>query len=102
MGKMREVCGAVSGMFLVAGILWGYDDVSNDDAKNAHYALVRELADRFREAHGTLICRELLEHLKVSSGGNAEERTPEYYRVRPCARFVRTAAEILAARLERD
>ena len=60
MGRMREVCGAVSGMILVANILCGNGDKSDKKAKDAHYALIQKLAGKFREQNGSIICRELL------------------------------------------
>ena len=63
MGRMREVCGAVSGMLMVLGVLYGYDDPGEKDrAKKAHYALVQELAGKFRERNGSIICREILKN----------------------------------------
>ena len=96
-GKMREVCGAVSGAMLVYGALRGNSDPEDPVAKKEHYANVRAFADRFKAEHETIICRELLNNigLKKESGGDPEERTPEYYRTRPCVRFVETAATIL-------
>ena len=94
MGRLREVCGAVSGMFLAAGALYGYDTPGDDTAKAAHYTLIQDLAAAFQAAHGTLICRELLGR----DGPEVpvpEERTPAYYADRPCARFVGTAARLL-------
>ena len=94
MGRQREVCGAVSGMLMVAGILYGYvDPGENDAAKKEHYALVQELCARFREEAGSIICRELLDN--PSSDPNPSPRTAEYYATRPCARFVMLAARIL-------
>lgn len=95
MGRMREVCGACSGMFMVAGLLYGY--VSNDDDKEkaAHYKRIQLLAEDFKAEHGTIICRELLKNLSVTSTPEPDKRTEEYYKVRPCVRFVKTAAEIL-------
>ena len=97
MGKMREVCGAVSGALLVYGALRGNSDPEDGEAKKQHYANVRDFADRFKAEHETIICRELLHNigLKKDIGGDPEERTPEYYRTRPCVRFVETAATIL-------
>ena len=97
MGKMREVCGAVSGAMLVYGALRGNSDPEDGEAKKQHYANVRAFADRFKAEHETIICRELLHNvgLKKDAGGDPEERTPEYYRTRPCVRFVETAATIL-------
>ena len=92
MGRMREVCGAVSGMLFVAGILYGYD-TPDDTAKKAHYARVQELAGKFREQVGSIVCRELLRD--PPSDPNPTPRTAEFYKVRPCARFVVLAAQIL-------
>ena len=100
-GKMREVCGAVSGAMLVYGALRGNSDPEDPVAKKEHYANVRAFADRFKAEHETIICRELLHNigLKKDIGGDPEERTPEYYRTRPCVRFVETAATVLAEML---
>lgn len=96
MGKLREVCGAVTGAFMVAGMLWGYDDVEDQSAKNEHYALIRRIANEFNEKHNTYICNYLLKGLaNVNKSPDPEPRTEEYYKVRPCVRFVSTAAEIL-------
>lgn len=94
MGRMREVCGAVSGMLLVAGLLYGYSDPGpGDEAKKAHYQLVQELAGRFRQENGSIICRELLQD--PPSDPAPTPRTAEFYKTRPCARFVVSAARIL-------
>lgn len=94
MGRMREVCGAVSGMLMVAGLLYGYDDPGEKDCnKKAHYKLVQELAGRFREEVGSIVCREILKN--PPSDPNPSPRTAEYYAQRPCARMVMTAARIL-------
>ena len=92
MGRMREVCGAVSGMLMVAGILYGYD-APNPEAQKEHYALVQELAGKFKEQVGSIICRELLQN--PPSDPKPTPRTEEFYKVRPCARFVMLAADIL-------
>ena len=94
MGRMREVCGAVSGMLMVAGILYGYDDPGDKDChKKAHYALVQDLAGRFREEVGHIVCREILKN--PPSDPNPTPRTAEFYKTRPCVRMVITAAKIL-------
>ena len=94
MGRMREVCGAVSGMLMVAGLLYGYDDPGEKDVnKKAHYALVQQLAGAFREEVGSIVCREILKN--PPSDPNPTPRTAEYYKTRPCARMVMTAARIL-------
>ena len=60
MGRMREVCGALSGIFMAAGLLYGYDSPDDKDAKTEHYRRIQELAGAFKERTGTLLCRELL------------------------------------------
>ena len=93
LGRLREVCGAVSGMAMVAGALYGYEDPQDDAAKKAHYERIQQLAGQFRNQMGTIICRELLEN--PPSDPTPSPRTAEYYADRPCARFVMVAAEIL-------
>ena len=94
MGRMREVCGAVSGMLMVAGILYGYEDPGEGDChKKAHYELVQELAGKFRAEVGSIICRDILDN--PPSDPTPSPRTAEYYATRPCARMVMTAAKIL-------
>ena len=96
MGRMREVCGAVSGMLMVLGLLYGYDDPGEEDvAKKAHYALVQKLAGQFREQNGSIICREILNN--PPSAPSPTPRTAEFYKTRPCARLVVCAAELLDA-----
>ena len=94
MGGMRETCGAVSGMLMVAGLKWGYSEVGDLEKKTAHYARVRKLIDSFKAEHTTIVCRELLAHLgELKKDPSA--RTAEYYKVRPCVLFVETAARLL-------
>lgn len=93
MGRLREVCGAVSGMFFVLGYLYGYDTPGDDKKKMYLYAKVQELAAGFRERNGSIVCRELLDN--PPSDPNPSPRTAEYYAQRPCVRMVMTAAEIL-------
>ena len=93
MGRMREVCGAVSGMLMVAGLLYGYDTPGDDVQKKAHYALVQELAGQFRQQIGSIVCREILKN--PPSDPNPSPSTAEYYKTRPCARMVQLAGQIL-------
>ena len=95
MGRMREVCGAVSGMLMVAGLLYGYDTPGDDTVKKEHYQLVQYLAGKFREEAGSIVCREILKN--PPSDPNPTPRTAEFYRVRPCARMLVLAAKILDA-----
>ena len=93
MGRMREVCGAVSGMLMVAGLLYGYEIPGDDVSKKAHYHLVQHLAGKFREEAGSSVCREILKN--PPSDPNPTPRTAEFYAQRPCARMLILAAEIL-------
>ena len=93
MGRMREVCGAVSGMLLVLGLMYGYDTPGDDVSKKAQYALVQELAGKFREEVGSIVCREILKN--PPSDPNPTPRTEEFYKMRPCARMVMLAAQLL-------
>lgn len=95
MGKLRETCGAASGMFMVLGLKEGYTDSSAKEEKAELYEKVQILADKFKEKNCTLICRELLKNIEVKGGYVPEDRTKEYYKTRPCVRFVSDAAEIL-------
>ena len=92
-GRQREVCGAVSGMLMAFGYLFGYDDAETGDIKMKHYEQTRELCDKFKNENGSIICREILKTEEV--GGAPSPRTPEYYKERPCDRCVRTASQIL-------
>ena len=95
MGRMREVCGTVTGAFLVLGQMRGYTDPKDAEAKKEHYHLVQEFARRFKEINNTIICRELLQNVKTVPGNDPEARTPEYYARRPCLRHVGEAAQIV-------
>ena len=95
MGRMREVCGAVSGMLMVAGLLYGYETPGDDVSKKAHYALVQELAGKFRAEAGSIVCREILKD--PPSDPNPTPRTAEFYQKRPCTRMLILAAQVLDA-----
>lgn len=94
MGRLREVCGSVSGMFMIAGLLYGYDEPESGEVKAAHYARIQELAHRFEEKHGSIVCRELLGLSVRHDEPVPEERTNEYYKKRPCPELIGDAAEI--------
>lgn len=93
MGRLREVCGAVSGMFMILGLVSGYATPETGEIKAEHYAHVQELAKAFEQKNGTIICRELLGRTREDSV--PEARTAQYYQERPCARLIGDAAEIL-------
>ena len=103
MGRLREVCGTVTGMFLVTGLLRGYDGAETGEVKAAHYARIQALAREFEKQNGSIICRELLAlRQKHRDDPTPEARTEAYYAGRPCAELVGIAAEILENHLLSD
>ena len=102
-GRMRETCGAACGMFLLAGLEKGATEGKDRASKNATYAVVQELAARFKEEFGTIKCGELLGLSKKEPiVSTSEERTKEYYAKRPCAHMVGKAAEFFGDYLEKE
>ena len=95
MGRLREVCGCVSGMFMVAGILYGYDAPKDFEGKKEHYARIQQLAHEFEEENGSIVCRELLGLGTVKDVPVPEQRTEQYYKKRPCVTLVGMAAAIM-------
>lgn len=98
MGRMRQVCGACSGMFMVAGALYGTTEGDSNEDKSKHYALIQEMAQRFKDKNnGTIICSELLAGLAASKSTSPtpDVRCPEYYKARPCIKLVMDATEIM-------
>lgn len=105
MGRMREVCGAVSGMFLVAGLETATIEAKDIEGKKVNYDMVQKLAEEFKKNTGSIICKELLGLVEKKSDGQIvatefkdtrpEVRTEEYYKKRPCVQLVRDAAEII-------
>lgn len=100
MGKLREVCGAASAMFMVLGMRLGYSDPDDVAAKNAHYARINQAGRAFAQMHGSLLCRELLHLQSPEVDTTPSKRTEAYYQQRPCARIVRGAAAMTARYLE--
>ena len=99
MGRLREVCGAVTAIFAVAGLKKGYTTPDDDNIKTKHYELIQSLAEDFNAKFGTIICRELLELPEGKDSPTPSKRTEEYYQTRPCEAFIRYAAEIVEKRL---
>lgn len=101
-GRMREVCGVVSAMALLAGLKEGNTDPANEEGKEQIYLLTRQMAEKFKEKHGTIICRELLGIQGMEESAKPSLRTEEYYNKRPCSRLVATAAGIVEEMLLED
>ncbi|MBR5382274.1 MAG: C_GCAxxG_C_C family protein [Clostridia bacterium] len=102
LGRLRETCGVVSAAALVLSVVKGYDDPADYEAKKRHYALVREFADRFKRKNISINCSELLTlaGLHPESGGEPEQRSEEFYQIRPCPHLVYDAALILDEMLQ--
>lgn len=100
MGRLREVCGAVTGMFMAAGMIYGYSDPLDKDAKAKHYKLIQMLAKEFEEENGSIICRELLGLSRKNGSFIADENAESGYKKRPCVELVEHAAMILDQYIE--
>lgn len=95
-GRLREVCGAVSAMGIIVGLVEGCDfSKAGQDAKSAQYATVQRLAGEFKDINGSIICRELLGAKFSATIPTPDARTPEYYKKRPCAKLVGDMADII-------
>ena len=100
-GRMREVCGAVSASAMVLGSVCAPVDGSDSESKMKNYELVREFSERFLERHCSVVCRDILETgTKTESTARPDDRTAEYYKKRPCLKVVEDAAEILEQMLK--
>ena len=95
MGRLREVCGAVSGMTMCAGYIAPNAKPNDMESKKRCYATVQLLAEKFREECGSIVCRELLGLSQQKDAPTPSERTAEYYRKRPCVEYVAIAARII-------
>lgn len=108
MGRMREVCGSVSGMTILAGFISPAADPSVKTARTANYALVQEVAEDFRKLNGSILCKELLGLVPVGSGQIPPKESPEpsdrtevYYKKRPCEELVGISARIIGEKILR-
>ncbi len=95
MGRLREVCGSVSGMFIVAGLLYGYDGPETGAVKAELYSKIQALAERFEEKNGSIVCRELLGLTQKHDSPVPTPRTADFYTKRPCKELIGDATEIL-------
>lgn len=100
MGRLREVCGTISGMSVIAGFLKPFFDPHDKDAKRETYTLVQEFAETFRNMNGSIVCRELMHIPVMKESPVPEERTEQYYSRRPCIELVGCAARIVGEYLK--
>ena len=101
-GRMRMMCGAVSGIVMLVGLECGQEEGDDREGKSACYKVVQELLAKSKEQNGSIICAEILGlkgHEKAQSSYVASPRTAEYYKTRPCAAKVESAARIFAEKL---
>lgn len=101
MGRLREVCGACSGMFMIMGLEHPATDPADKNSKTANYDAVQHCAKAFKEKFGTIICADLLKIKHQPENPEPSDRTAEYYAKRPCTRFVAYAADILGQELSK-
>ena len=96
LGRMREVCGTVSGMSMLAGFKYPVNDPKDQQARTRNYAMVQKMAGLFKEKYGTIICKDLLAAKKQAAATDPEPtiRDKEFYAKRPCARLVAESATI--------
>ena len=99
MGRLREVCGAVSGMTMCAGYIAPNAQPNDNVNKKLCYSMVQEFAEKFRQENGAIVCRELLGLSQQKDNPTPSERTAEYYRKRPCVEYVATAARIVGEKI---
>lgn len=101
-GRMRMMCGAVSGMVMLAGLDKGQTEGADREGKARCYKCVQDLVERFRQTNGSVICAELLGLKGPVPPGNyiPDERNAEYYKKRPCAAKIESAARIFAEYLD--
>lgn len=112
MGRLREVCGSVSGMVLLAGLLKPACDPSDKEARTANYALVQDVAGQFKQLNGSIVCKELLglnnktqtivsnDIHGIPEAPVPSDRTPEYYKKRPCEELVGISARIIGEKIK--
>ena len=98
-GRLRMMCGAVSGIVMLVGLDCGQTEGSDREGKSACYKVVQQLLAQSEAENGSLICAEILGlkgYEKAHSSYIASPRTAEYYKQRPCAAKVESAARIFA------
>lgn len=95
MGRLREVCGAVSGMFMVIGLQYPANDVKDKKAKSDNYEIVQKTAKEFKQEMGSYICADILKIKRAPEDAVPSERNAKYYALRPCSRCVAMAADIV-------
>lgn len=94
-GRMRKTCGAVCGMFIIAGLKTGSTNGKDQEKKKHNYEIVRAMADSFRKKNGSITCQTLLGLRQAEKSAQPSERTENYYKTRPCLKMVEDACSII-------
>jgi C_GCAxxG_C_C family probable redox protein len=102
MGRLREVCGAVSGMFMAVGMIYGYTDPKDNTGKMELYKLIQELAERFKAENRSIICRELLKQSGGQHNRALDDTQKDRAGKRSCGELVEFAAALLDEYIEAD
>ncbi len=101
-GRLREVCGAANGAFMVISLVYGDGGIAPREQKGALYSRIQDFAARFKAQNGSYLCRELLAGVTADQKPLPDQRTAEYYKKRPCTDIVRDAADMLDAYLKEN
>ena len=95
MGRTRSVCGAVSGMVMLAGLKLSGGKAKDMETRTKIYQAVQAMIGKFKAEMGTTICAELLgEQLPKDKGAVPTERNESFYKKRPCSELVRICTAI--------
>lgn len=101
-GRMREICGTVSAMAMLAGFKYPVLDVNDQEARTKNYETVQKMAELFKEKHKTIVCRKLLDPKDADNSPVPAPRTKDYYAKRPCSHLIGDAARIAGKMLKNE
>ena len=94
-GRTRNLCGTVSAFAIVMGLYLSHSD-DPKIAKADMYKILQDMVAKFKERNGSDNCAQLLKEVKnLTQGYMPQERDDEYYKVRPCIKFVLDSVEII-------
>lgn len=102
MGRLRETCGAVTGMLIIAGLLYGYYTPETGKIKENHYKKVQDLALSFEKEYKSIVCRELLNINIKHDSYIPSIRNDSFYKNRPCLKYIQGAVKILEKYIENN
>ena len=95
MGRMRLTCGAVSGMFMLAGLAKSKAEAGDLETRTDIYGTVQAMAKDFEEMNGSIVCGDLLGiNRPADNGAMPTKRDEKFYKKRPCAGCVEDCAAL--------